>query len=67
MEREYAGAFHYADVPYAFANLEVWQQEDWVDADRPLSNSILNAYVRFVQPGTPMMALGYYLVVDNLG
>lgn len=52
VEREYAGAFHGSDVPYAFGTLDAWAW-DWTDADRALSVRVQQAWVDFVRTGDP--------------
>ncbi|VUC28735.1 unnamed protein product [Clonostachys rosea] len=52
-EAKSAGVFHCAGVPYAFGNLDKWKNWDWTDADRALSKSILDTWVRFVTSGDP--------------
>ncbi|CAH0051844.1 unnamed protein product [Clonostachys solani] len=52
-ESKSAGAFHCAGVPYAFGNLNNWKNWDWTDADRALSKSILETWVRFITSGNP--------------
>ncbi|KAL4993161.1 Alpha/Beta hydrolase protein [Aspergillus recurvatus] len=51
-EREFAGAFHVAGVPYAFGTLDAWQW-GWTDADRLLSQAMSSAWVRFIKSGDP--------------
>jgi para-nitrobenzyl esterase len=52
VERDYAGAFHSADVPYAFGNLDIWDW-DWTDRDRALSTAMMNVWVDFARTGDP--------------
>lgn len=52
IEKQFAGAFHGAGVPYAFGNLDAWQW-DWTDADRALSRNISDAWARFMRTGSP--------------
>ncbi|KAI0101379.1 alpha/beta-hydrolase [Nemania sp. FL0031] len=53
LEKEFAGAFHLAGMLYAFGNLDVWEW-DWTDADRSLSKSMMESWVRFVKTGSPV-------------
>ncbi|KAL4864219.1 Alpha/Beta hydrolase protein [Aspergillus spectabilis] len=52
IEKDFAGAFHGAGVPYGFCNLDAWQW-DWTDADRRLSQTMSSAWVRFMRTGNP--------------
>ncbi|KAI1746514.1 alpha/beta-hydrolase [Xylaria castorea] len=52
IEKDFAGAFHLAGMLYALGNLDAWQW-DWTDADRSLSNKMMDTWVRFIQTGNP--------------
>lgn len=52
IERNYAGAFHGADVMYALGNLEA-HNWNWTDEDRQLSRQMMDAWVRFARTGDP--------------
>ncbi|MDI1492823.1 MAG: hypothetical protein OHK93_004606 [Ramalina farinacea] len=52
IEKDYAGAFHGAGVPYAFGSLDAWKW-DWTDADRTLSRKMTDAWARFLRVGNP--------------
>jgi para-nitrobenzyl esterase len=46
------GAFHSAEIPYLFRNLEV-RDWPWTDADRALSDAISGFWLRFALTGDP--------------
>ena len=46
------GAFHSAEIPYLFRNLDV-RDWPWTDADRALSNAISGFWLRFALTGDP--------------
>lgn len=52
LEKDFAGAFHVAGPPYAFGNLDA-RQWNWTDADRTLSENILDSWLRFLRTGKP--------------
>ena len=52
IEKERAGAFHVAGIPYGFETLDAWKW-DWTDADRVLSKQFSDAWVQFVKTGNP--------------
>ncbi|KAI0165873.1 alpha/beta-hydrolase [Xylariaceae sp. FL1272] len=51
LEKDFAGSFHLAGAMYAFG-LDAWKW-NWTDADRVLSKNIMNAWVRFMDSGSP--------------
>lgn len=53
-EREYAGAFHAADVMYAFGNLDK-RPWDWTDDDRTLSAALMWTWINFARTDNPNM------------
>ncbi|KAF3043582.1 hypothetical protein E8E11_002787 [Didymella keratinophila] len=52
IERDYAGAFHGADVMYALGNLQT-RDWNWTDEDRQLSRQMMDAWVQFAHTGNP--------------
>lgn len=52
IERDYAGAFHGAEVSYVFGNLGV-HQWNWTEEDRTLAVQIQQAWVDFARTGNP--------------
>ena len=52
IEKERAGAFHVAGIPYGFETLDAWQW-DWTDSDRALAKQFSDAWVQFVKTGNP--------------
>ena len=52
IEKDYAGAFHGAGVPYAFGSLDAWRW-DWTEADRALSSNMSDAWTQFLRSGSP--------------
>ncbi|WP_205260707.1 carboxylesterase/lipase family protein [Nakamurella leprariae] len=52
VERAYAGAFHGADVLYAFGTLDV-RDWPWTEQDRALSAAMIRAWVAFATTGDP--------------
>jgi para-nitrobenzyl esterase len=52
IEREYAGAFHTAEVPYIFQNLDV-RRWPWSAADYRLAGLISGAWKSFARTGDP--------------
>ncbi|KAL5360630.1 Alpha/Beta hydrolase protein [Aspergillus floccosus] len=52
IEKEYAGSFHVAGIPYIFGTLDAWQW-NWTDADRVLSQEMSSAWVQFMHTGDP--------------
>ncbi|KAH6988565.1 para-nitrobenzyl esterase [Ilyonectria destructans] len=51
-EREYAGAFHAADVMYAFGNIDK-RPWGWTDHDRTLSAALMRTWINFARTGNP--------------
>lgn len=51
-ERDYAGAFHGADVMYALGIPET-RNWNWTDEDRQISRQMIDAWVRFARTGGP--------------
>jgi para-nitrobenzyl esterase len=52
IERDYAGAFHTAEVPYIFKNLDV-RRWPWTEADRRLAELVSGAWTSFARTGDP--------------
>ncbi|MER5674228.1 carboxylesterase/lipase family protein [Pseudonocardia alni] len=52
IERDYAAAFHGAEVPYVFGTLDAWDW-DWTDADRALSRRLQQVWIDFARTGDP--------------
>jgi para-nitrobenzyl esterase len=52
IEREYAGAYHGADIMYALGNLDA-RPWNWTDLDWQLSNQMMDAWVDFARTGDP--------------
>jgi para-nitrobenzyl esterase len=52
IEKERAGAFHVAGIPYGFETLDA-RPWDWTDDDRVLSRQFSDAWVQFVKTGNP--------------
>ncbi|MBB5159430.1 carboxylesterase/lipase family protein [Saccharopolyspora phatthalungensis] len=52
IEREYAGAFHAAEVPYVFGTLDT-RKWPWTEGDRALAQAMANAWVAFARCGDP--------------
>jgi para-nitrobenzyl esterase len=52
IERDYAGAFHTAEVPYIFKNLDV-RRWPWTEADRRLAELVSGAWTSFARTGVP--------------
>ena len=52
VERDYAGAYHGADVAYVFGTLDAWPW-DWTDADRALSRQMMGVWLDFARTGDP--------------
>lgn len=55
LERDYAGAFHLAEVPYVFRTLDGPARRDWpwTDADHVLAQQISSAWCNFARTGDP--------------
>lgn len=55
VEKEYAGAFHLAEIPYIFRTLDAPSRDEWPwsDADRELSQQISTAWINFARTGDP--------------
>jgi para-nitrobenzyl esterase len=52
IEREYAGAFHTAEVPYVFGTLDV-RPWPWTAEDRALARAMAGAWSAFARTGDP--------------
>ncbi|KAJ4365342.1 hypothetical protein N0V83_008963 [Neocucurbitaria cava] len=52
IEREYAGAFHTADVMYALCNLQA-RPWNWTRGDEELSRAMMDAWLSFAKTGDP--------------
>ena len=53
MSRERVGAFHSAEVPYAFARIPSATSSLYEPADRALSTAMSGAWVQFARTGNP--------------